>query len=221
MKSSLIFGLISTAAAAAIPTPADGCDSDPVPAVEQTKPVGENNAKLPWLKPGQFSANCGSSMYTDEACGTEMYCKAFDDIKNVTDRKFTSSKQCFAAHDPEPLPWREPGQFASLCGSSKFTDEDCGTDMYCKAFDDIKNVTDRKFTSSKQCFAAHEPNPNPKLPWKEPGQFASLCGSSKFTDDDCGTDMYCKAFDDIKNVTDRKFTSSKQCFDAHEAKPKA
>ncbi|EFY87346.1 hypothetical protein MAC_06581 [Metarhizium acridum CQMa 102] len=160
MKSSLIFGLIGTAAAAAISAPADGCEPETVPAVDQKKPVGEkNDGKLPWLKPGQFSANCGSSMYTDEACGTKMYCEAFDDIGNVTDRKFTSSKQCFAAHEPEPLPWREPGQFASLCGSSKFTDEDCGTEMYCKAFDNIKNVTDRKFTSSKQCFDAHEPKP--------------------------------------------------------------
>lgn len=240
MKAAVLFAFASTAAAAAVGCPARGSSSSTVQTTKATataaatatatatttaapeKPAAGQPKKqlLPFLPPGQFADACGSSQYTDADCGTEKYCKAFDSLKNRTDGKFGSSKACFEAH---VQPWKEPGQYAEACGTgAMYTDDTCGTDKYCRAFDSLQSRTDGKFGSSKACFEAHAPNPKPKLPWKEPGQFADACGTgAPYTDDACGTDMYCKAFDSIKNRTDGKFGSSKACFEAHDPKPKA
>ncbi|EXU94576.1 hypothetical protein X797_012352 [Metarhizium robertsii] len=124
----------------------------------------------------------------------------------------------------QKLPWKEPGRWAHECGHMAFSEEQCGTESYCKLFDGVNN--DGAFKSSKECLEAHEREPKAataqltpaaKLPWKEPGRWAPECGHMAFSEEQCGTESYCKLFDGVNN--DGAFKSSKECLEAHEPKP--
>ncbi|KAK8912675.1 hypothetical protein VCV18_012354 [Metarhizium anisopliae] len=111
----------------------------------------------------------------------------------------------------------------------------CGTTVYCKAFDDQewmkrKFGEDVKFKSANECFDAHDRKPAEeeviKSPWIEEGSpEAFRCNPSNWADR-CGTERRCQAFDDQRKYrqqwnSEPEYYSSKECLDAHGAKPDA
>ncbi|KAK8912284.1 hypothetical protein VCV18_012642 [Metarhizium anisopliae] len=65
--------------------------------------------------------------------------------------------------------------------------------------------------------ASGSPSPAPKLPWKESGQWALECGLHEYREEQCGTERYCKLFDE--GLNDGAYKNSQECFDAHERQP--
>lgn len=90
-------------------------------------------------------------------------------------------------------------------GRFAHSNKNCGTKIYCKAFDDQEWMKNRfgenvEFKSANECFDAHDPNPADekikKLPWIEEGSpDAFSCNPSNLADR-CGTERGCQAFDD-------------------------
>ncbi|PHH73652.1 hypothetical protein CDD80_3657 [Ophiocordyceps camponoti-rufipedis] len=131
-------------------------------------------SKLPWKEPGFSHVNCSDSQgYSELDCGTQIYCEAFDDDFEKTDKKFPSVKACFDAHEKkderqpsrssptaQKLPW--DGYMSPLCNSEKYGIGEvvCGTHIYCMSFHPQAPLTwgnDGKYKSDKECFDAHEP----------------------------------------------------------------
>ena len=142
------------------------------------------------------------------------------------------------------LPWTETPSRDKIRtnGCLQMATEDrCGTDIYCTSYlPEVGAKTDGKYSSRKECLDAHEPNPHePKPPVqpdtpKPPGQATPLPwidqptrdevkASGCFeiaTDERCGTELYCNTYDPkIGGKNDGKYSSTKECLDAHELNP--
>ncbi|POR38758.1 Uncharacterized protein TPAR_01046 [Tolypocladium paradoxum] len=72
-------------------------------ALPRGTPTGQ---KLPWQEPSQFSFECGFKGIDEKTCGTEAYCQRFDEYNESPvghDGQFKTTKQCFDAHEHQPL----------------------------------------------------------------------------------------------------------------------
>ena len=217
-----------------------------------------NQAKLPWIEKGDSPDKCGEEVYTDQMCGTDVYCKAHDNTCSVylegdmcgTDyckstcnsdkaylnrpKDYKSSELCFNAHEPRyaKLPWiGEEEATPFLCHLEGYSNERCGTDVYCRAHDTTFDITfeemrPKDYENAQACFNAHEPRPA-KLPWIEEGveNENNDCGARDYTDKMCGTDIYCKAHDFTSDMGLQyankpwDYEDAQACFDAHEPRP--
>ncbi|OAR01839.1 hypothetical protein LLEC1_05990 [Akanthomyces lecanii] len=82
-------------------------------ALAAAAPLGEQQAaaKLPFLEPGQWALDCGFRSFDDESCGTERYCKGFDESPAPfgIEGSYANSKECFDAHEPRE-PSKQPSE---------------------------------------------------------------------------------------------------------------
>lgn len=82
-----------------------------------------NESKLPWLEHGGNYSQClevhmsmskssPSRETVEEACGTKYFCETFDpkvlelfkELQDIPEKYgYADHKQCFAAHEPEPI----------------------------------------------------------------------------------------------------------------------
>ncbi|KJZ74825.1 hypothetical protein HIM_05734 [Hirsutella minnesotensis 3608] len=153
----------------------NGLDKTPLSA---SRPL----AKMPWITEDMTSNfwDCGFFAYSENNCGSQVYCDAFDSDPKVKKRGFfKNAQECFDAHEPAPkLRWQEqPPQKPrpASCGDNVISDEcpqvcgqrgeydegSCGTQAYCEAFDKIKPrpYSLRGFKNTEACLQAHEPRP--------------------------------------------------------------
>ncbi|RCI15035.1 hypothetical protein L249_6671 [Ophiocordyceps polyrhachis-furcata BCC 54312] len=209
-----------------------------------------NPPKTRWIMPSSVVDRCGGPIgYHEVICGTEKYCEIFDNPVTFkgNPRHMPSKAQCLAGRDPPPtvpstsvplnvylLPWREPKSprsFSfledSFCTGNE-VEADCGTALYCGAFDTHWiSYTRKEYASSGECLAAHAPEPADrparKLPYAlEPKNiFYSKfnCGNAEFSDFYCGTKRFCLSFDRERAYAKGYYSNSTECFDAHEPPP--
>ncbi|KAM4063737.1 hypothetical protein HRG_006853 [Hirsutella rhossiliensis] len=134
--------------------------------------------KLPWIDDAhrEMAHECGFWGYSDEMCGTQIYCDAFDSATFNKPTEFKNAQECFNAHEAAPtLPWIaaptqvrpkwcEKGVYSEECPfecglQGMYNDGLCGTQAYCDAFD-LAKYKPRGYKNAKACFAAHEPKPS-------------------------------------------------------------
>ncbi|KAG8406056.1 hypothetical protein J3458_021392 [Metarhizium acridum] len=125
--------------------------------------------KFPWISSVIQSWNCGIPDYSDEDCGTLVYCNSYDEWPETPKRGFfKSAQECFDAHEPAPiLPWIEKpttvrpescsGEIISE-GVLGYGERVCGTKLFCEAFD--LDPKPEGYKNAKACFDAHEPQPS-------------------------------------------------------------
>lgn len=195
---------------------------EPEPKADTAQPL--QVAKLPWMLPSNDPDGCGYFGYDERVCGTRVFCNIIDlngiekssRIEGLSAWKTT--KECRDAREPAPkLPWVEKGSDGS--GSSTCDSEtDCGTEKWCKSYDDLEAVGEWEwppsFLDSQDCFDAHEPKPTPsKLPWIERGEEFSKCSRFSLNETQCGTKTFCYYEPD-------QYKDAKECLDAREPEPK-
>ncbi|EQL03081.1 Peptidase S8, subtilisin-related protein [Ophiocordyceps sinensis CO18] len=141
---------------------------------------------LPWLKPPVRESNCGNGAFGDEWCGTQIYCNSFYSVPQAKKKGyFKTGQECFDTHEPAPkLPWREASTEVRaescsphvinddcpyVCERRQYTDDLCGTQAYCEAFDDLTlfEYVDG-FKDAEACFDRHDPRPNSAKPSQSP-----------------------------------------------------
>ncbi|KJZ70061.1 hypothetical protein HIM_10544 [Hirsutella minnesotensis 3608] len=142
-------------------------------AVARALPSG-STPLLPWVDNARrvMAHECGFWGYSDEMCGTQIYCDAFDSATFNRPTGFANAQECLNAHEPAPtLPWLgapdvvrpascEPGVYSEkcpmVCGMHGiYTDQLCGTKAYCDAFDHAKPKP-LGYKTSEACFDAHD-----------------------------------------------------------------
>ncbi|EQL03010.1 hypothetical protein G6O67_001849 [Ophiocordyceps sinensis] len=130
--------------------------------------------KIPWIDNAhrQMPHECGFWGYTNDMCGTQIYCDAFDSAGLNKPTGFANAQECFDAHEPGPIlpwigapsrvrpAWCEKGVYSNecpfMCGlHGTYTDELCGTKAYCDAFDLVKPKP-LGYKNAEACFDAHD-----------------------------------------------------------------
>ncbi|KJZ80419.1 hypothetical protein HIM_00269 [Hirsutella minnesotensis 3608] len=186
------------------------------------------SGKLPWLQPGQKASECGKPNYEEAVCGTEEYCQAIDiadsrnKLETVLKNQWKTTYDCFRAHQPDPKPVRFENKLPEPdCSFRGYWESTCGTMEYCRTIDLVgpasKELLFNRWESTAECLASHE-----KLPWVEadsPG-----CGTRGYTEKRCGTEEYCKSFDNkdlfgTQLGNDARYNSAEECFSVHVKKP--
>lgn len=131
--------------------------------------------KLPWVEEGSRMGGCRDFDYNDIACGTQIYCDAFDAKPEAGKAGFfKTAQECFDAHEPAPkLPWMnapppkvraescQPYQISPECPITCgviYHEQLCGTQAYCEAFDHKPRPSFLQgFKDSQACFDRHKP----------------------------------------------------------------
>ncbi|RDA84488.1 hypothetical protein CP532_0065 [Ophiocordyceps camponoti-leonardi (nom. inval.)] len=210
----------------------------------------ERIPKTPWMMPSSVVDRCGGPIgYHEVICGTEKYCEIFDNPMTFQGKPWhmQSKSQCLAGREPPPtiastsvplnnhlLPWLEPKNPRdypylghAFCAGNE-GEADCGTALYCGAYDTHWiSYTRKEYASSAECLAARAPEPanrvREKLPYAlEPKNIFYLkynCGNAEFSDFYCGTKRFCLAFDRERAYAKGYYANSTECFAAHETPP--
>ncbi|OAQ67533.1 hypothetical protein VFPFJ_11122 [Purpureocillium lilacinum] len=192
----------------------------------------EETYQNPWLK---FPWKWGTLAHNSDACrrdpqydtcGTDLYCKGFGQNGQFVSQRtprFRSREQCLRAHEAAPakLPWEDGyGRPDSIQCRENPIEKQCGSLIYCAAFDAAAGQGGRRFTdyqTSDECLNAREKSPHakeiePKRKWED-GTPAGrrACGISAFTAEECGTARYCHLFPTTLPGIDDDFAATDEC----------
>ncbi|PWI75933.1 hypothetical protein PCL_06591 [Purpureocillium lilacinum] len=175
---------------------------EPKPPVQPDTPKPPGQATpLPWIDQptrDEVKASGCFEIATDERCGTELYCNTYDPkIGGKNDGKYSSTKECLDAHELNPHDPKPSAQPAPPTPKPPVQPE------------------------------PHMPKPSGQaalLPWIDQPTRDEVKASGCFemaTDERCGTELYCNTYDPkIGGKNDGKYSSTKECLDAHKPEPR-